>query len=406
MFEEVNPILDSSESEGEDTKATSGVECSAKAELPEILEQLASCINTEKISKFNIIRNNVWEGAVRGLSRKTFSPENKVSVKFCDDLGTAEGAVDQGGPKREFFTLVLDAIMNSQIFCGSENSKFLSCSASCQSNDYYFFAGEVIAMSLVHGGPGFRCMAPVVYDSIVYGTRSVSVDINDVYDFELKTQLVRLINCKSVEEARSLINDQAIENILDLAGTLELIKSLEDVIRIVYNTAHWYLLDRVNCSLERFKEGLTVLGVLRSIIENPDAFRPVFCFSPQTLNCDSFTSLFIIFRSDKGSNKYQKESQVLSYWNDYLQDIDDGAGVVTFNDILFFSSGCKELPPLGLKLSIRFLHTPESDGSMSQFPKANTCACILLLPTIHAEFMQFKEALTTAFLNAKGFGEP
>ncbi len=322
-----------------------------------------------------------------------FLLENKVSVKFCDDLGTAEGAVDQGGPKREFFTLVLDAIMNSQIFCGSENSKFLSCSASCQSNDYYFFAGEVIAMSLVHGGPGFRCMAPVgvwhhivvmvpytikilfVYDSIVYGTRSVSVDINDVYDFELKTQLVRLINCKSVEEARSLINDQAIENILDLAGTLELIKSLEDVIRIVYNTAHWYLLDRVNCSLERFKEG-------------------------------SFTSLFIIFRSDKGSNKYQKESQVLSYWNDYLQDIDDGAGVVTFNDILFFSSGCKELPPLGLKLSIRFLHTPESDGSMSQFPKANTCACILLLPTIHAEFMQFKEALTTAFLNAKGFGEP
>ena len=74
MFEEVNPILDSSESEGEYTKATSGVECSAKAELPEILEQLASCINTEKISKFNIIRNNVWEGAVRGLSRKSFSP--------------------------------------------------------------------------------------------------------------------------------------------------------------------------------------------------------------------------------------------------------------------------------------------------------------------------------------------
>ena len=80
---------------------------------------------------------------------------------------------------------------------------------------------------------------------------------------------------------------------------------------------------------------------------------------------------------------------------------------MTFNDILFFSSGCKELPPFGLKLSMRFLHTPEKDGSLSQYPKANTsCSCILSLPTIHTKFKQFKEALTFAFLNTKGFGEP
>ena len=133
--------------------------------------------------------------------------------------------------------------------------------------------------------------------------------------------------------------------------------------------------------------------------------RSVFCFSPRILNCDSFSSLFIIFRSENGSNKYQKESVILSYWNDYLLDIDDGRLDVNFNDILFFSSGCKELPPLGLKLSVRFLHTPE-DGLLSRYPKANTCSCVLLLPTIHTEFKQFKEDLTFAFLNGKGFGEP
>ena len=62
---------------------------------------------------------------MRGLTRKSFLPENKISVKFCDDIGTSEGAVDLGGPKREFFTLVLDWFRNSQLFCGSDNCKYL-----------------------------------------------------------------------------------------------------------------------------------------------------------------------------------------------------------------------------------------------------------------------------------------
>mgnify|MGYP002803431900 CR=1 FL=1 len=57
-------------------------------------------------------------------------------------------------------------------------------------------------MSLVHGGQGFRCLAPAVYDSIIYDTRSVSVDVNDVNDFELRTSLVKMTNCKSLDEGK------------------------------------------------------------------------------------------------------------------------------------------------------------------------------------------------------------
>jgi len=239
LFEEVNPsvISSASESEGEEITDNLTSPCGTKLDHSVILGQLASSINLEKICKFNISRSNVWEGAVRGLSRKSFCPENKISVKFCDDLGTAEGAVDQGGPKREFFTLALESIMNSQIFCGSESNKFLSCNASCRTNEYYFFAGEIIAMSLVHGGPGFRCLAPAVFDSIISDTRSVSVDVNDVYDFQLKTSLVKMTNCKSLDEGKSLVNDPAIETILDLAGTLKPVNSVQDVIRMAYETA-------------------------------------------------------------------------------------------------------------------------------------------------------------------------
>ena len=39
-----------------------------------------------------------------------------MSVKFTDDNGISEGAVDLGGPMREFFTLILDHLHSSQLF--------------------------------------------------------------------------------------------------------------------------------------------------------------------------------------------------------------------------------------------------------------------------------------------------
>ena len=83
-------------SDSEDEKVLLAVEdpqvlqTKTSSSLQEILEQLASKINSDKISKFNISRSNLWEGALRGLKRKSFSPDNKVSVKFTDDSGTSE----------------------------------------------------------------------------------------------------------------------------------------------------------------------------------------------------------------------------------------------------------------------------------------------------------------------------
>ena len=36
-----------------------------------------------------------------------------MSVKFTDDIGNSEGAVDLGGPMKEFFTLVLQWMVTS-----------------------------------------------------------------------------------------------------------------------------------------------------------------------------------------------------------------------------------------------------------------------------------------------------
>ena len=100
--------------------------------LPDLLETLSSAIKFDVLSKFNISHSYAWEGTTRALTRKSFSPQNKISVKFCDDVGTSEGAIDLGGPKREFFTLVLGWLMNSQLFfCGSDLPPFAIDRAAC-----------------------------------------------------------------------------------------------------------------------------------------------------------------------------------------------------------------------------------------------------------------------------------
>ena len=107
----------------------------------------------------------------------------------------------------------------------------------------------------------------------------------------------------------------------------------------------------------------------------------------------------------KKVNKCALEGLVLSYWNDFLQDVDEEviAGI-SFSDILFFVCGCKDLPSLCLSLEYCFLHLPEKDGSLSKPPKANTCSCELHLPVVHTTYVDFQKDVIFAFFNTKGFG--
>lgn len=76
-----------------------------------------------------------------------------MSVKFTDDNGISEGAVDLGGPMREFFTLILDHLHSSQLFCGLENHRLLSYQSKCIQDDEYFIAGTIMACPLYMEGP-------------------------------------------------------------------------------------------------------------------------------------------------------------------------------------------------------------------------------------------------------------
>ncbi|XP_062416242.1 uncharacterized protein LOC119212440 isoform X3 [Pungitius pungitius] len=70
--------------------------------LPDIVANLSLPIDHKKVSRFNISRANVWDGAVRGFKHTTYSETCDMLVKFTDDTGVLEEGIDTGGPRREF----------------------------------------------------------------------------------------------------------------------------------------------------------------------------------------------------------------------------------------------------------------------------------------------------------------
>lgn len=100
-------------------------ECTAPP-VKEILHELATKITDHTKSKFNISRSNVLDGALRGFKRGSYQPQNGIMVRFSDDLGFTEEAVDLGGPKREFLRLLIQALSTSSMFEGEEGKKNLT----------------------------------------------------------------------------------------------------------------------------------------------------------------------------------------------------------------------------------------------------------------------------------------
>jgi hypothetical protein len=268
-------------------------------------------------------------------------------------------------------------------------------------------AGEIFAMSLVHGGPAANCLSSTCYDALVVNeteTLKLNAKLDDIADFELRASLVKLSQAAEVDEACQIISDEKLDSVFDMAGTLQVIRSKADVDKIVQRTINWYALGRSQRAYSSFKEGLKALGVLKAMLKYPKLFKEAFCYKPQPLTVTMLQSIFQVERAEESSNRRNAESLILSHWNDFLQDAEEDPTQISLSEILFFASGCKILPPQGLVCQIHFLHEAEKDGNLSKFPKANTCACILKLPVVHLDFDGFKNAMMFGIKNACGFG--
>ena len=72
--------------------------------------------------------------------------------------------MDLGGPTREFLSLLMKH--KSSMFIGNDNNKSTTCLSKNLLEGDYYLAGKIIAMSLVHGGPGPESYSSILFKSI------------------------------------------------------------------------------------------------------------------------------------------------------------------------------------------------------------------------------------------------
>ncbi|XP_065104077.2 uncharacterized protein [Paramisgurnus dabryanus] len=362
---------------------------------PDIISNLALAIDRKSVSRFNIMRSNVWDGAVRGFKRVSYSEFNDMFVKFSDDAGTFEEGLDTGGPRRELLTLLMSSLQNRPIFDGPPYSRYVVYNSVAVREDEYFLAGKMIAVSIVHGGPGPHFLSKDLVNHII-DQPSFSATVKDVTDEGIVKALQEIQNATSLESLQDLILKNS--SLLQTAGCFRLVKNFEEKHKVVEEYLRWYVIDRNQSVIKRFKDGLATLQFLTALQQHPRVLGSFLCHNEKKLTAIDLENLFKHELSPAGSNQRQNESKTLSFWSDYLLDCEEHQTEVSLENLLMFATGLTSLPPAGItpQPCIVFLDT-------SPFPMANTCANTLKLP-LSETYSSFKSHMDFGIQNSPGFG--
>lgn len=289
-----------------------------KPTLEKILNRLSNSISKDDTVSFNIDRVNVIGGCLRAMNRWSFSPKKRVSVVFTDSDGHGEGAVDDGGPTREMWRLLLSYLHSSNLFEGEEYKKHLSLNIEALNTRMYFNAGRIIGMSIVHGGPGPNFMSEALYACLCGNIEGYIPDVSDITDDLIKTKITSIHNAKDKEELDAAMTCAA--EYLSLCGVPVFVLRLEQKKFVVDSAITFYVIHRILPALQQLQEGLEEIGIMTYLRNHSALFKELFCINNKELCVEDIKQIFQVIHQIEGSNHRQTENRLLGYWRDYLEE--------------------------------------------------------------------------------------
>ena len=145
-------------------------------------------MDEEDYQRINIRRSCLLKDAVRQFSKASFDVNKLLRVVFI-----CEQAVDKGGPRREFFHLLLNEIFNlSGLFTGYPSNVIPLHNVEAVENRKFYVIGKMLATTLVQGGEAPSCFSKAIADYIVYDQVRSPVDINDIPDRMIQKSLMEV----------------------------------------------------------------------------------------------------------------------------------------------------------------------------------------------------------------------
>ena len=143
--------------------------------------------NEEDTQRIHVRRSHLLADALRQFSKSSFDVDKMLQVRFV-----AEEAVDEGGPRREFFHLLLNEVFRSSLFSGFPENVLPRHNVKAVSENKFYYIGKMIATCIVQGGEVPACFSRSCADYIVYGRVRSPVCLKDIPDEEVRRSLQKV----------------------------------------------------------------------------------------------------------------------------------------------------------------------------------------------------------------------
>ncbi|XP_030644233.1 G2/M phase-specific E3 ubiquitin-protein ligase [Chanos chanos] len=340
----------------------------------EVLQNLAAQITPQQFTKVSVNQGDVIKAAFAFLRHSDFNPCHALSVTFAGDKS-------KPGVRslRRFLRVLVQNLKTLEIFEGPDGHKNLALNSKALREDVYFEVGSLLALCLVHGGPPVGFLSKALYHCLFYFPNQHQLSVDDLADTPFTDKVKRIQEARSVKELREAV--LAASEYLEVAGCHRPITCLSDKDMLVEDLINFHLVIRMQLPLQRFREGLRTLGVFEHVQACPEAFFPVFCEPQESLTAQCVARLFAAQHSEEEELK-AKEITTIAFWEQYLQECEEGMCATSLDDVLIFATAADAVPAVGFNPTptLHFLHPAESSSAVPRSQPDANCLSLPVLP--------------------------
>lgn len=162
---------------------------SAKHVLQQHQYKVITGRDEEDRQRIHVRRSHIINDSIRAFSKPNFNVSKMLKVIFV-----GEPSVDDGGPRREFFELLMrEAFTTSGLFVGWPQNVIPTHNVQALADNKYYVVGKIIATSLVQGGQPPVCFSPAVADYLVFDEVKSSPCLQDIPDYDVRQKLEKVI---------------------------------------------------------------------------------------------------------------------------------------------------------------------------------------------------------------------
>lgn len=130
-------------------------------------------------------RKYVWKDTLRAFKQPRFTTRKRLKIEFI-----GESAIDDGGPRREYFRLGMHELrQNSALFQGALDKRVPVHNLHLLNSKEYREVGRFFAMSILQGGPAPQFLSPTVAHYLLHGDEGLQPEIADIPDCEVRAKI-------------------------------------------------------------------------------------------------------------------------------------------------------------------------------------------------------------------------